>query len=90
MPPYLLVLESSATVNFSNRLRDLIRRDTDAGVDDVDHEIVAKFVDLTLGDDLNLAVVREFHRVIQQLTRHVAEFAGIAKGRSKIRSESCR
>src|SRR6266851_1976298 len=67
--------------------RDLIRSDTDAGIDDMDHKIIAWSIEPALGDKLDLAVVSKLYRVIKQLTGHIAEFAGITEGRSEIGSD---
>src|SRR5260370_40115433 len=36
---------------------------------------------------LDLAIPGELSRVIKQMSGHIAEFAGVAKGRSEIRSD---
>src|SRR6267378_3074337 len=41
---------------------------------------------MPLSNKLDLAVASEFYRVIKQLPGHIAEFAGVAEGRSEIRS----
>src|SRR5258705_9585140 len=41
---------------------------------------------MPLSNQLDFAVVSEFYRVINQLPGHIAEFAGVAEGRSEIRS----
>src|ERR1700733_3874203 len=58
---------------FFEKMSDLIRRNSDAGVDDVNHELVAIFEQDTIGNELDLAVLGEFGGVIQQLARHVLE-----------------
>src|SRR5450755_1922675 len=72
---------------FLEEVRDLIRSDTNAGVDDMDHKIIAWSIQAALGDKLDLAVVSKLYRVIKQLAGHIAEFAGITVGRSEIGSD---
>ena len=69
VPPYLLVLEVVDDGEFLEQAWHLVRRDADAGIDDLDHELVACRSTLPLCNELDLAILGELHRVIEQLVR---------------------
>src|SRR6267378_6547026 len=71
---------------FLKKVRDLIRSDADTGVDDMDHKLITRSIQLALCNKLYLAVVSELYRVIKQLPGHIAEFADVTEGRSEIGS----
>src|SRR5215471_13090910 len=72
---------------FFKEIPGLIGSDADAGVDDIDDEIISGLTDHKLGRKLDLANLGELRRVVEQLSGHILELARVAESRSEVRGD---
>src|SRR6185437_15497508 len=69
---------------FLEQICDLVGRNANTGVDDIDHKLVADIAALSPRSEFDPSLVSEFCRIVEQLTDHVLEPARIAKGDAQV------